>query len=77
MATVLTSETPQPKHGRPSCYPWDTWFDGQCWRLEVGVDIRAVSVDQMIARVRQRACRMKVSVSIERDGENAIRIQAK
>jgi len=70
MAETVTEFTP---NGRPK-YPWQSWTDGQIWRLERDKDFR-VGRESMRQAVYDWARRKGLKVTVHHVGNDNLEIQ--
>jgi hypothetical protein len=55
MAQKIKGDYTPPKKRGPKCkYPWDTWLNGERWRLVQGEDFEA-ELDDMVKLIRRTA----------------------
>lgn len=55
-------------------YDWETYFNGQAWRLTEGVDIE--SIPRFSAAARQRGWQLRYSVRCQQNAPGTVDIQA-
>lgn len=70
MAQTVTEFTPT---GRPK-YPWQSWTDGQIWRLSRGTDFK-VGRESMRQAVYDWARRKGMKVTVHHAGDEDLEIQ--
>jgi hypothetical protein len=71
MAQKIKGDYTPPKKRGPKCkYPWDTWLNGERWRLEQGEDFQAEldDMERLIRRTAKKRGLATVVVNKEDDG---------
>jgi hypothetical protein len=78
MATALAEydfSTPSISTKERRFYPWNTWFDGQIWRLTPGDDF-STSPLMMERVIRGTAVRRGLSVKVRHEEDGSVVLQA-
>jgi hypothetical protein len=68
MAERIDSISPRRAGGRPRIYPWETWTDGSCWRLQRGEDFQ-MPAGNMARLIRARGRRYDMPVKVSENNE--------
>lgn len=62
--------------GRKALYPWETWFDGKNYELELGVDFKC-KTESMVTQVYSAATTAGLEVTVSKQANGNLLVKSK